>query len=221
MGKGLVSGKDSRAGKWSLPRTACLLFLCLAWQGCASLQAGNAPQSSADGASVTAVRGSVIRKDASLLWRVPAYVAVGFPRDVADAPFTFIYNNRDKSEIAGFLVGGVAGVVGEAYAAWFLATSGEFWGLPSIVGGFAVGGAVGCGSVYAVESLMPLETVLFRYPADGNVFGYSEKGLFVKKVGEEPVIPATVAYHFDEYPLVYLPNFHGLLYHPSPEDEGQ
>lgn len=146
------------------------------------------------------------RRGASLYWRIPLYMVIGLARDVADAPFTLCYNNPEEMALAGYAVGYVVGSGLFIYST--IHGDGGYWeeyvqGVGLLFGGL-LGGALAPAALIAV---MPIETALFRYPADDKFFDYKHK-----VVGRRRARASNGTYHLSSYPLVYFPNLHYFLY---------
>ena len=131
------------------------------------------------------------------------YGFVGFPRDILDTPFTFLYNHYQVVEIAGLVVG----------IGWWVYSLYETGGMgPHFAHFFSrdiipilEGLGIGLVTAFGPGALIPVETLLFRYPADKNFFG------FKNKIEGDDWIKRSDEHYLDKSPLAYFPNYHYLF----------
>jgi len=131
------------------------------------------------------------------------YGFVGLPRDILDAPFTFLYNHYQIAEFAGVIVG----------IGWWIYSLYETGGMgPHFAHFFSrdiipilEGLGIGLFTAFGPGVFIPVETSLFRYPADKNFFGFKDK------IEDEDWIKRSDTHYLDKSPLAYFPNYHYLF----------
>ena len=70
--------------------------------------------------------------------------------------------------------------------------------------------STGVAVAVAPAAPMPIETLIFRYPADKNLFGFEDK--------IEGWVSHTDPHYLDESPLLYYPNFYYIFYELDDEE---